>query len=167
MLKRAMLCLAMLAAAAGSVVAQNPEPPKPPEPAHYYKLEFVVKEVEGGKVVNARSYMTSIATGNEIASIRTGSKLVVEPAPGQMQYLDVGVSLDCQNARELQGALALYVRADISSVSGPASPKPVIRQNKWNAAAVVPINKPTLLFSSDDVASKGQMQVELTATPIK
>jgi hypothetical protein len=32
---------------------------------------------------------------------------------------------------------------------------------------IVPVGKPTVIFSSDDVASKGQMQLELTASPIK
>jgi hypothetical protein len=31
---------------------------------------------------------------------------------------------------------------------------------------IVPLKKPTVVFSSDDVASKRQMQLELTATPI-
>ena len=31
----------------------------------------------------------------------------------------------------------------------------------------LPLGKPTVIFSSDDVASKGQMQLELTATPVR
>jgi hypothetical protein len=68
--------------------------------------------------------------------------------------------------------MSLVLVADISSVvQEPASPSapmrpPVVRQNKWNSGVIVPLKKPTVVFSSDDLTTKRQMQVELTATPI-
>jgi hypothetical protein len=44
---------------------------------------------------------------------------------------------------------------------------PVTRQNQWRSAVVIPVKKPTVVFSSDDVSSKRQLQLELTATPVK
>jgi hypothetical protein len=38
---------------------------------------------------------------------------------------------------------------------------------KWNAPVIVPLRKATVIFASDDPSSKRQMQLELTATPIK
>jgi hypothetical protein len=32
--------------------------------------------------------------------------------------------------------------------------------------ATIPLKKPTVLFSSDNLDSKSQMQVEVTATPV-
>jgi hypothetical protein len=43
---------------------------------------------------------------------------------------------------------------------------PTIRQNRWVSTVAVPLKKPTVIFSSDDLTSKRQMQLELTATPI-
>ena len=43
---------------------------------------------------------------------------------------------------------------------------PMIRQNRWTSNVVVPLKKPTVIFSSDDLTTKHQMQLELTATPI-
>jgi hypothetical protein len=43
---------------------------------------------------------------------------------------------------------------------------PSIRSNSWSSVVIVPLKTPTLIFSSDDPASKRQMQLELTATPI-
>jgi hypothetical protein len=40
----------------------------------------------------------------------------------------------------------------------------LIRQTKWSSNVIVPIGKPTVIFSSDDATTKGQMQLELTAT---
>ena len=145
--------------------------PESQESQKFYKLEFVVKEVEGGKVLNARAYSATAAadakdTGS--TSIRASSRIPYQNATG-VQYLDVGVSIDCRNIKEVERGLSLYVSADISSVpSDPVAPTvaPTVRQNRWSSLAVVPPKKPTLIFSSDDPTSKRQMQMELTATPI-
>jgi hypothetical protein len=137
----------------------------------YYHLDFVVKELDGGKVVNARHYLTSMMTGRGDGggcNIRTGSKVPVPVSGGSTQftYIDVGVNIDCQRGQEIDGNLALGVVAEVSSAASSPNP-PIIRQNKWNSRVIVPIGKATMVFSSDDLASKGQIQVELTATPIK
>jgi hypothetical protein len=84
-------------------------------------------------------------------------------------YLDVGVSIDCRYVTEAPGQLTLRIDADISSVlheSTPTNLPPTVRQNKWTSSVVVPLRKPTVLYSSDDLTTKQQMQLELTATPI-
>jgi hypothetical protein len=148
------------------------------EPAKFYKLDFVVKEVEGAKVLNARTYSVLVSGvvvthGREMAlgscSIRTGSKIPYSTGK-ESTYLDVGVSIDCKAVKEAPGGLTMRVDADVSSVAQesttPTNLGPVVRQNKWESNVIVPLKKPTLIFSSDDLTSKHQMQVELTATPI-
>jgi hypothetical protein len=79
MLKRALLSVPFVALAmtTGMGLAQTQEAPTSTEPAKFYRLEFVVKEVEGGKVLNTRSYsMMTEATG-AIYRIRAGSKVPV------------------------------------------------------------------------------------------
>ena len=44
---------------------------------------------------------------------------------------------------------------------------PVIRQNRWQATVAIPVGKPTVVFSSDDLDDTGKMQVELMATPVE
>jgi hypothetical protein len=61
--------------------------------------------------------------------------------------------------------LNLRVDTDISSVAQESNP-PVVRQNKWDSNVTVPLRKPVVVFSSDDLTSKHQMQLEITATPI-
>ena len=179
MIKKTVLSLPVLAfaMAIGTGFAQNQEVPKTPGPLKFYKLEFVLKEVEAGKVLNARSYSMTLAAGlKDSASIRAGSKVVVNTGSmqgqGSYQYIDVGVSIDCYVIREVQPDLSLFVKAEISSMpSAPAVPAtttapPNVRMNRWSSPIIVPLKKPTLIFSSDDLASKRQMQLELTATPI-
>lgn len=141
------------------------------EQGKYYQLDFVVKELEGGKTVNARHYWTTTTTGEHPAcSIRTGSKVPISTGDKDTNftYIDLGVSMDCSFAHEIDGSLGLTVTAEISSAAAPGSIKqPVIRQNKWNGKVILPFGKPTPIFSADDLASKGQIQIELTATPVK
>lgn len=142
-------------------------------PAHYYRLTYSVQEVgETGKVTNNRTYTTSIATGGgPSAQIRTGDKvpLVTEREKGEVQYVDVGVSIDSIRAQEVDNKLALSVTADITSTTKTTDQTalPVIRANKWSSNVLVPIAKPTIIFSSDNLQDKGKIQVELTATRIE
>ena len=141
---------------------------QPPEQGwKFYKLDFALKEVEGSKVLNSRNFSTIVHVDTQGVraaggSIRTGSKV-----PSGPNYIDVGVSIDTQMVKELQGDVALSVSAEISSTPDGGNPdRPVIRQNKWSSYVVVPIKKPTVIFSSDDATTKHAMQLELTATPI-
>jgi len=89
---------------------------------------------------------------------------------GKTTYIDVGVNIDCRNVQPVKNDLLLTVAADISSIQGQESAtksgEPVILQNKWNSEVVIPLGKPTTIFSSDEVTSRRTMQLELTATPI-
>jgi hypothetical protein len=167
-----------LAIAAGAAFAQTPEAPKSPEPSKFYKLEFVVQEVEGGKALNSRSYSTQAASdARDGASIRAGSKMPIATGgqANQFTYIDVGVNIDCRSIRDSQHEISLFVTAEISSLpsesAAPASAgtqlPPITRQNRWSSSVVVPLSKPTVIFSSDDLMSKRQLQLQLTATPIQ
>ena len=177
MLNRIVLSLPVLALAMTGA-AQTPQAPKSAEPLKFYKLEFVVKEVEGAKVLNSRAYsMTVAANAPEAAAIRAGTRVPVVSTltGGQYQFLAVGVNIDCRAVREGPRELSLLLTAEISSLpteqpspatTGPPIP-PMVRQNKWSSSVIVPLKQPTLVFSSDDLASKRQMQLQLTATPIQ
>ncbi|MEO7144303.1 MAG: hypothetical protein ABI165_12470 [Bryobacteraceae bacterium] len=152
-------------AMAGTCFAQNPEAVK------FYKLNFVVKEVDGAKVVNSRAYSMIVSTDKSArpTSVRTGSKVPYQVSNGGgFQYADVGVNIDCYQVRDDGNNLSLAVGADISSMTQEPGTtlQPVIHQNKWNSTVVVPLKKPVMIFSSDDATSKRQMQLELTASPI-
>lgn len=145
----------------------------------FYRLDFVVKELDEAKVVSSKKYSTFISTDESStqvrgASIRTGSKVPYQiggPGPStQYNYADVGVNIDCLKIRELSGHLMVHVIAEISSVPAPEGPvtmAPVVRQNRWTSVATIEPAKPTTLFSSDDLNSKRKLQLELTATPVK
>lgn len=142
------------------------------EEQKYFHLDFVVKELESGKVINARAYAMTISTGDVGGfMIRTGNKVPVPTgSPGSAYtYIDVGVNIDCRSAHEVQDQLAMNIGAEISSaLTEPSSAShPIIRQTKWSSTVIVPLRKSTVVFSSDDPTTKRQTQLELMATPIK
>ena len=139
------------------------------EPIGYYRIDFVIKEVEGGKVLNSRAYSMTTSTSPRNSSIRTGSKVPYQTGSGQYNYAEVGINIDCKNMKEENNRLILDVLAEVSSTAQgtEGSSTPIIRQNRWISTVTVPLNKPTTVFSSDDVTAKRQMQVEITATAAK
>jgi hypothetical protein len=157
--------------------AQTQNAAKPPEPpVHYYHLEFVVQELSPeGKPVNSRAYSTTVAT-HEMSVIRANSRVpfptgTFSDAAGNTQYQiqNVGVEIDVRNAHEVGRLLTLNLIADISSLGGSASVsanvrQPIMRQNKWESWVLIPIDKATVVFKSDDLDSKGSMQMVVTAT---
>jgi len=49
----------------------------------------------------------------------------------------------------------------------PAINQPIIRQNKWQGICLIPTGKPTVVFSSDSLDSKGSTRILVTATPLQ
>lgn len=157
-------------ALAGAAAAQSAES------ARFYKLDFTLKELEGGKTVNSRVFTTMLAvqspgTERPIAVIRAGARVPVQANPGstQFSYRDVGVNIDARELREAQGEVSMYITADISTIAPDTTPgaEPVLRQNKWSGTVIVPAKKGTTVFASDDMSSKRQLALEVTATPVK
>jgi len=145
------------------------------EPAHYYRLDFLIQELDtGGKVVNTRSYSaTASADPNkkyDPTFIRTGSRI-----PVGAQYIDIGVNIDAHDVRPIGHELAMNLSAEVSSLSAvsgsgqsaSSSTMPVIRQNKWQGTVLIPLGKPTVVFSSDLLDIKGSMQVVITAKQLE
>ena len=171
---------------AGRVFAQDTSPAsaKAPEPAvHYYHLDFVVQELsEDGKPTNSRNYSCTVSTvRDEHDSIRVGARVPMltgsyssagnGPATPDFSYQNLNVNFDASNAHEVGNKLAINLRAEISilasslHVGGPNGPERfVTRQNTSSTLALLAIGKPTVVLTSDNIDSKGGMQVVVTAT---
>jgi hypothetical protein len=169
----AVFCVTMTRAqeaAKSNDAAKEPEPP-----VHYYHLDFAVQELGAdGKVVNSRSYSSTVRTGRTEHNIliRTGSRVPVPQGPPQgpqtFQYMDIGINIDAFDAREVNGKLAFTLTADVSSLASlgglSQASTTVVRTNRWQAPVLVPLNKPTVVFTSDALDTKGNMQLVVTAT---
>lgn len=188
MRKAILICSALFLILLAPSSAQEPgntqQPAKATEtPAHYYHLQFVVQELnEQGKPTNSRTYTTTVSTGPQESpsSIRSGSRIpfVTGTYPkgqdqaminAQLQFIDVGVNIDCRHTREAGRQLSMDVTADVSSAANASDPnlhQPIIRQNKWQSTVLIPIGKPTAVFTSDSLDNKSSMQLIVTATLI-
>ncbi len=177
MLKRLAIfvTLVLLGAVTTAAAAQQNESAQPPTETakrvpsvRYYRLDFVVRVSDQGKVLSQRSYSLGVAAagvaeGRDWWSLRAGTKV-----PAGSNYVDVGFNLDVR-PEDAGGALQLRLKADLSSLSPDVSNvnMPPIRQMREEEAVLVPINKPTIVFSSEDPSSKHQFQIEVTAVPQK
>jgi hypothetical protein len=188
MRKTALFCclLALILPLGHKTFAQDATPTKDAAkpsapPVHYYHLEFVVQELStDGKPVNSRAYSTTVATNDseQMSVIRANSRVPIatgtasEGAPlanTQFTYQDVGVEIDFRHVQEINRLLTLRLTANIRSLGGSANVvanfhEPITRENKWDSWVLIPIGKATVVFKSDDLDSKGSIQMVVTAT---
>jgi hypothetical protein len=171
-----------LTAAVLTAVALSPltllaqEKPAAPASAHY-KLTYRLLEVGAdGKIANSRTYVAIIATGqgeNAPAKIRTGDRIPIPVKSGsttEYQYQDVGTDIDSSHPQIQGHQLSLNVVAASSGVGKPQPggiPNvPIFRQTRWESNIVVSLDKPTIIFTSDNVSDTGKTELELTATEV-
>jgi len=85
--------------------------------------------------------------------------------------MDIGISIDVREAREVNGKFSATLVADISSLAREPDPggatAPVVRNNRWQSPVLLPLNKATVVFTSDALDTKGSMQLVVTATQVQ
>src|SRR6266545_3959049 len=86
---------------------------KTQDEANFYKLDFVVRELEDGKTVNTRNY-TMMARSGEWQQLRVGTRVPVTMQEKKLDYMDVGLSVDCRIVGQEDNA-ALMTKAEITS----------------------------------------------------
>jgi len=144
-----------------------------PVTKHYYKLHFVLRETEEGKVLNQRTFGMDISAEppqsrpGEWWNMRSGMRIPLSGSnPKDTNYIDVGVNLDVR-AEDVPEGLQMQVTSEISSVgteSGTGAGAPAIRQVKVRSAVLAPVGKPTVVFTADDPASRHRFELEVTPT---
>lgn len=151
------------------------ETTKAAESKTFYEMLFVVREVKDEKVVNTRTYsiIASTNTSARNSSLRAGERVPYasdEGATTNWQQVEVGVGIDCGNLELVGDRLSLRIAATVDSIA-PTDDKnarrPVIRNNRWDSLVIVPLKRPTIIFSSDDPFSSQKMQLQLTVTPLR
>jgi hypothetical protein len=166
-----------LAASVFSPIALAQEKPAEAPSAHY-KLTYRLLEVgTDGKVANSRTYVAIIGTGqgqNEPSKIRTGDRIPIPVSTStgntEYQYQSVGTDIDTLHAQIQDRQLSLHVTAAYSGLGKPQPDgiphTPVFRETRWESNIVVTLDKPTIIFSSENVSDTGKTELELTATEI-
>ena len=142
---------------------------------HIYELHFTAKELDGKRLINTREYRTYVTMqGREqgFAQIRSGSRIPITTGSNTdkgntlstVSYIDIGISIDVNNARVIGGKLITKIVAEISSVDdGSDKADPIINQRKWEGSVILLVDKVIPIFSSDDVKSKHTFQLDVVA----
>jgi hypothetical protein len=163
-----------LVAFAGYLTAQDAPAKHDESPDRYYRLDFVVKDVQDGKLLDSRNYFAFISNstrgGRPTTSVRAESKVTLRAGSDYREF-DLGTGIDCGYRADTKDTLGLNVNVDVTSLvpgedKSVTNPIPIVRKNRWQSDLSVTLRKPTTIFSSDDVSSKRKLQIELTATPI-
>ncbi len=173
-----MILVASVFAGGQEKPAEVPSPlPKTERSLSFYKLEYVLREVQDGKTINSRNYLMTVED-NDRGEAKVGARVPVATSSvggvNQFQYIDVGVNI---NARVVGKGDYAAVRTMLE-ISGFAIPEqttvtvnsavqPVMKQMRTEMAAVVPLGKPTVIGMVDDVNSTKRYEVQLTATKLK
>jgi len=179
-MKRQVSLAVLLTLLAGSAVcfAQQKETEetsnaaKPPAMLRYYKLNFVLKETDEGKMINQRSFTLETTASpsrpmsDDRTSMRAGIRLPVGLGEkGAPIYVDIGINIDAYRVTETPEGLQMAVTAAISSVAaepagrGDSIP---IREVRASSNVLAAVGKPTTVFTADDPASKHRFALEVT-----
>lgn len=137
------------------------------QPQSVYRLDFVVRELEGDRKINSRSYSMS-ARNNDWGRIRVGSSIPVKTGENTFQYKDVGINIDCRLEERESGAM-LNTTFESSSLAAPEEKiaNPVLRQVRLSEESLVTAGKPTVIGKLDDVATNHRFEIEVTATKVR
>jgi hypothetical protein len=146
------------------------------QPAVYYRLDLVIREMDGEKLVDTRNYSLWVQAG-VLEMITTGSEV---PYPSNSfsptgsgtargyNYRSVGVQISCI-VKEGADSPQLDLKLEVSNALPPEkdSDMPAFRKFSLNSRALLALGKPTTVSIVEDPASKHRFQVDVTATKLK
>jgi len=184
-------------ALAGTLLAQQPGKDTADQPAkdqpskkevlagrdgnteNFFKLAFVMYELDDAKRINQRDYMMIGRTDNQPSSIRVSTRVPITTQEKgndkQYTYIDVGLRINCSMKEQVDRRLQLHCDVEVSSFlrpeqvasSGTASPPaPILRTTRTESWALLTLGKPAILNTVDDINSTKRMQIEVTATKL-
>lgn len=145
---------------------------------NFFKLAFVLYEVDDGKRTNQRDYTMIGKTDNQTSSIRVSTKVPITTAEKagdkQYTYTDVGLRINCSMKEQVDRRLQFHCDIEMSSFIRPEQianatgnaglAVPFLRATRIDSWALLTPGKPALLTTVDDINSTKRMQIEVTAT---
>ena len=182
--------LYLLAAVYALQAQQPPAPPLIPQrsaaadspaesasqPAYYYRLEFVIREMDREKPVDTRNYIllaqsgvsAKLTAGSEVPYAAGSFSTANSGTTKNIQYRSVGISIYC-TVKEGNDGPQLEFGLNISDALPPEkdSDTPSFRNVTINSRALLALGKPTTVSVVEDPGSRHRFQVDVTATKLK
>ncbi len=174
-------CAALFLATALALpaAAQKPKPaPKPhPAPHTVYRLDYTIRQLRGGKVINARHYDLLAREASGRATLRVGNHvpIITGVSTGDVQYIPIGVSITARILPGPRGAVldtnvrftAVGPKAAGSGAGNPLMSNPVTKGFSAEVTVGVIPGAAMTLATMDDVTSNDRYQISVTAIPQK
>jgi len=147
---------------------------------NFFKLAFVMYELDDGKRTNQRDYTMIGRTDNQPSSIRVSTRVPiyteVKGNDKQYTYIDAGLNIRCSLKEQVDRRLQFHCDIEMSSFIRPeqianatekAGPEaPVMRTTRTESWALLTLGKPAVFTTVDDINSAKRMQIEVTATKL-
>ena len=141
----------------------------------YIKLSFTLSELdEHGKVINTRRFegitFAHPQGHNNEASISTKDQVPVLDKDGHVsRYIPLSSKISYSHVYVIDEThVALSVQGNLDSVLPTDKEEyPVTRTNEWSGNVLMPVGERKVLFSSDDLASKHTLQLDLLVTRVR
>lgn len=184
-MRRFVFILLMLLVAT-AVIAQDKPESKPARndfgwARNPYRLDYTIKEMEDGKIVNTRTYSMVMQSaeerGRSMGEVKTGSRVPIntqvnKDGASSIQYLDVGINIQAQLYVMENSNLLLSGNVEISTLAAGtesigAGGAPIIRQIKSNSTSEVMAGKANQIAALDDPISKHRFLIEVTPTKLR
>jgi type II secretory pathway component GspD/PulD (secretin) len=147
-------------------------------PAKTYRLTFTIKENDAGKPDDPRHVAVVVALGNK-SEVKQGTKVPIVTGSTdvqssgtntQVQYLDVGLSIDVWLDGSGNG-LRLHTKVAESSVADEKSnvgiQDPILRQTVLDGQASLVEGKPTVLGTLEMPGGTGSEEIQVVAEAVK
>ncbi len=166
----ALLVLAVLAAGSllsPAALAQDKPPEKTLRTSTVFRVDLVIREKENGTTVNTRNYLM-LLEDKAVGKVRASNRVPIPYEKG-FQYMDVGLSMDCQIV-ERDADVSVAIQMEISDFAAPGQEKtgpPLVRSIRSEVKTGIPLAKPTVVSVVDDTATKRRYELEVTATKVK
>ena len=174
-------CAALFLAAALALpaAAQKPKPAPKPHPAQHtvYQLDYTIRQLRGGKVINARHYDLLAREASREATLHVGNHvpIITGVSTGSIQYIPIGVSITAQISPGPHGAVldthvrltAVGSKAAASGADNPLMNNPVPKGFSAGVTVGVIPGAAMTLATLDDVTSNDRYQISVTAIPQK
>jgi len=185
MLRQAKLCAMLIATllvgSVASAPAQDAGGSKTPSsaesqfPAHSFKLDYILTEMQAGKKIDSRQYTVDLGGGGSNGRLWQGELQIGTRVPvgtktdGTAQYLDVGTRIT-SSIQVRDGGEVLDTYCDVTSVApdeAKVDGRPILRTLSIRNAVPVVEGKPILLGVADDPNSNREFQLEVAVTNLK
>lgn len=146
------------------------EPAASESPLSVYRLDFVVYEKENGAVANTRRYSMRLENRGG-GQIDTSSNVPVRIGDnaGEVLYQEVSLQIRAQ-VRDQGDQVALSTVLDIRDFAPPESEtggRPVSRHVRSQVSSAVVLDKPTVVSTVDEAASKRRFELEVTVSKVR